>query len=64
MSLLAVVGADRELKTSVLKLLIEAAKHLGDPYVNSSTVYEPEYFLEWNQAGLDLVEQAKALLTA
>jgi hypothetical protein len=64
LSLIAVVGASQELKTNVLNLLIEAGKHLGEPETNSRRVYDFEYFLNWNDEGLDLVAQAKALLFA
>jgi hypothetical protein len=62
LSLIAVEGADNTLKTRILELLIEAGKHLGQPVVNSRVVYGLDFFVRWNQEGIDLVEQAKALL--
>ncbi|CAM6000044.1 unnamed protein product [Sphagnum balticum] len=63
-SLIATIGDDENLKNTVLNLLIEAAKHLGDPHIDDDddAMYGLEYFLNWNKAGLELVAQAKALL--
>ncbi len=46
----------------MIDLLVEAGMHLGNPYTNSRVVYSSEYFINWNQAGLDLVGQAKKLI--
>jgi hypothetical protein len=55
-------GADEKTKDEVVKLLVEAGKHLGDPYTNSSLVYSSAYFVAWNREGLALVARARKLI--
>jgi hypothetical protein len=56
--------ADDATKAKVAELFAEAGKHLGDPYTNSRVVYGTGYFVNWNQAGIDLVTQAKQVIDA
>lgn len=63
LALIARSGCDDNLKTSALNLLIEAGKHLGEPKTNSRVVYGDSFFVQWNEEGLALVNQAKALLS-
>jgi hypothetical protein len=54
-------SADHELKTTVIKLLVEAGKHQGEPSTGRF-VYGADYFIDWNRKGLALVAQARELV--
>ena len=55
-------NADLQLQTRVADLLVDAARHLGYPYLGGRTVYPVDYVLKWNQEGLALVAQARTLI--
>jgi hypothetical protein len=62
LALAKLAGADAETQSKVVELLVEAGKHLGDPYTNSRLVYTSDYFVNWNREGLALVAQARKLI--
>jgi hypothetical protein len=55
-------GADENTKTSVVELLVEAGKHLGNPSANSRLYYERRDIINWNLEGLKLVKEAQTLI--
>ena len=56
--------ADEATKAKVADLLAEGGKHLGYAYTNSRVVYSNDYFVRWNQDGIDQVAQAKQVIDA
>jgi hypothetical protein len=55
-------GASVDLKEQVIKLLVEAGKHLGEAPEYGLRVYGPGHTINWNREGLSLVAEARALI--
>ncbi|HND69393.1 MAG TPA: hypothetical protein PL112_21485 [Candidatus Obscuribacter sp.] len=55
-------NADVQLQVRVADLLIDAAKHLGYPYLGGRRVYAEDATLVWNKEGLALASEARALI--
>ncbi|MDR3612874.1 MAG: hypothetical protein P4L53_04855 [Candidatus Obscuribacterales bacterium] len=55
-------GAPVDTQKAVAAMLIDAAKHLAEPYQNSAILYPEDYVLQWNKQGLALLKEARDLL--
>lgn len=62
LALSRLVDADDELKGKVVRVLVEAGKHLGKACVNNRRSYSSQHFVNWNREGLALVAQARQLI--